>query len=147
VLKGKRPDYRFLLTQREKRVIKNLNKAYRERWRKAPTMDVDLVYYLGDNEHRKCWSATSGRIPTLRMAGGLMWGVKENRFLTGREKLGSRGFPITPKTASQMKVTELPLADVKRCSLIAGNCMHWSAVGIMQLISLSCFKLVAPGRP
>jgi len=134
---------RYLLTERERKVIKTLNKDYRRRFSKDPREDKELVYYLGDNATRKCWSGVSKKLPTLRMAGGLMWYVCENRFMTGREKLASLGFPITEKSAKMMGVTQLQVTDPKRCSKIAGNCMHWSCIGIVQLTALASFKLVS----
>lgn len=142
VRKDQKPDYSYLLTAREKRVVKALNAEYTKRFNQNPENDEDLVYYLGDNEGRKCWSAVSGKIPTLRMAGGLTWSVKRKRFLTGREKLGTLGFPITPGTAKALKVHQLPVTDVKRCSQIAGNCMHWTSIGVIQLIALVSIKSV-----
>lgn len=84
----------------------------------------------------------SGRIPTLRCSGGLTWSVYFNRFLTGREKLGTLGFPITPQVASAMGVPEIPLLDIKRCSMVAGNAMHWGCVGVVQLAALVSYKQI-----
>lgn len=143
VRKDKPMDYSFLLTKREKGVIRTLNKEYQKRWGMAPTTDRDLVYYLGDNAVRRCWSACSGKLPTLRMAGGLLWSPQRKRFMTEREKLGSLGFPVTGRIARNMKVSELPLSDVKRCSQIAGNCMHFTTIGIVQLVALVSFRFSA----
>lgn len=133
-------DLTYLLTPRERRVILTLNKEYRDRFCASPQRNLDLVYYLGDNADRRCWSATSNKIPTLRMAGGLTWSVSKKRFLTGREKLGTLGFPVAPACAHAMGVCELPVLDPKRCSKISGNCMHWSCIGVVQMIALICFK-------
>lgn len=81
-----------------------------------------------------------GEVPTLRMAGGLTWSVKNRRFMTGREKLGMLGFPVTPLTAAALSVRELPVADPERCSMVAGNCMHWSSIGVIQLVALVSFR-------
>lgn len=140
VLQSKRPDLSRLLTQREKQVIKTLNQEYRRRWKRNPQEDQDLVYYLGDNAKRKCWSAVSGRIPTLRMSGGLTWSVHRKRFLTGREKLGTLGFPVTPSIAKKLKVSTLPVLDVARANSVAGNCMHFTQAAIIQLAALSSYS-------
>ena len=131
---------KYLLTKREKEVLQKLKKDYKKRYGEDPEKDPDLVIYLGDSAERRSWSAASGRIPTLRMSGGLMWGVQLSRFLTGREKLASLGIPVTSKIARKMRVKELPLTDIKRCSKIAGNCMHWSSIGVIQLIALVSFR-------
>lgn len=131
---------KYLLTKREKEVLQKLKKDYKKRYGEDPEKDPDLVIYLGDSAERRSWSAASGRIPTLRMSGGLMWGVQLSRFLTGREKLATLGFPVTSKIARKMRVKVLPLTDIKRCSKIAGNCMHWSSIGVIQLIALVSFR-------
>ena len=43
-------------------------KEYR-RWKRDPMTDQNLVYYLGDNTARKCWSAVPCPVLTLRIAG------------------------------------------------------------------------------
>ena len=133
----------YLLTRREKAVIVTLNKEYRRRFRGNPHLNPNLVYHLGDNAQRKCWSAVSGKIPTLRRSGGITWSVSLRRPMTGREKLLSLGFPVSPQTAQNMNVPELPALDVKRCSMIAGNAMAWPSVGLVQLVALTSFALVA----
>lgn len=70
-----------------------------------------------------------------------MWGVWQGRFLTGREKLASLGFPVTPAISRSLHVRELPLKDTKRCSMVAGNCMHLTTVGLIQLVALASFHL------
>lgn len=129
------------MTKREKKVIKDLNAEFRKRWKRDPHKDPNLVYYLGDNASRKCWSATSGKIPTLRMSGGLMWNVSKSRMMTGREKLLSLGFPVSQSTAESMRVPILPCRDVKRCGSIAGNAMNWNSIAVVQLVALISFKL------
>ena len=74
------------------------------------------------------------------MAGGYLWSTSRNRIMTGREKLLTLGFPVTVSTAESMQVPPLPVRDVKRCGMIAGNAMNWNSVGVAQLIALSCFK-------
>ena len=122
-------------------MIKDLNKEYRKRWKRNPQQDKNLIYYLGDNASRKCWSGTSGKNPTLRMAGGLMWNVSKSRIMTGKEKLLSLGFPVNLSTAESMKVPLLPCKDVKRCGSIAGNAMNWNSIAVVQLVALVSFKL------
>ena len=74
------------------------------------------------------------------MARGLMWNVSHQRWLTGRDKLASLGYPVTPETSAAMGVPELPIRDVKRASAVAGNAMCFASVGVVQLIALTCYK-------
>lgn len=137
------PNMHSLLTAREKNVIKVLNKDYRRRWRHAPAANRNLIYYPGDNPKRRCWSACSGKIPTLRMSGGLMWSVSRSRIMTGKEKLLSLGFPCTEGTARAMGTPLLACKDVKRCGSIAGNAMNFNSVAVIELVALSSFKLAS----
>ena len=130
----------YLLNTREQQVVKELGDEYQRRHEKAPETDPDLMYHLGNSSTYRCWSAASGRLPTLRRGGGLMWSPKYRRIMTGREKLASLGFPVTSDSASAMRVPEWPVTDAKRAGAIAGNCMHWNSVGVAQLVALCSFK-------
>ncbi|CAJ1404524.1 unnamed protein product [Effrenium voratum] len=142
-VRGK-PNIVALLTDRERRVISGLSKEYKARFNEKAETNSNLVIYLGDNECRRCWSAVSGKIPTLRCGGGLLWNPHLKRFMTGREKLSSLGFPVCQASSSAMSVPPLPVLDVKRCSLIAGNAMNFSSVGVVQLVALCSFKIRLP---
>jgi hypothetical protein len=144
VREGEQPDLFYLLTDREKKGVRDYGKAYKKRFKRKPELDKNLFVYLGDNPtNRLTWSAVSKKIPTLRMSGGKMWNMKARRWLTGREKLSSLGFPVTDDVASTMGVPPLPVRDTKRASSVAGNAMNFSSVAIMQLISLVCFRKVS----
>jgi hypothetical protein len=76
-------------------------KVYKTRFKKDPMKDPNLIVYLGDNfAARKTWSAISGRLPTMRMSGGKLWSISRRRWLTGREKMASLGFPVSEATAN-----------------------------------------------
>lgn len=134
------PSFKYLLTNRERHAETVLRAIYKKRYRVRAESNPNLFLYLGDNPDRRTWSACSGRLPTLRMAGGLVWNVTQKRWLTGREKLASLGFPVTPETSSAMGVPPLPVKDVKRAGAIAGNAMCFATVGVVQLIALACYK-------
>ena len=140
VQRGKRADLTYLLHERERGVIKQLCKDYKQRFKLDPHKDPNFLIHLGDNPARRSWSAVSGRIPTLRKGGGLTWSVPLRRFLTGREKLATLGFPVTSTVAAAMNVPPVPVLDLKRCSLVAGNAMHLSCVGIVQLVALCSYS-------
>ena len=131
-----------LLNEREKGVIKTLQKEHKQRVSRAASRNENLVAYLGDNAERRTWSATSGRIPTFRMSGGKHWHFASKRILTGREKLATLGFPVDSETARARGVPVLPVACPKRASAVAGNCMHLGTVAVMQLLGLCCFKRI-----
>lgn len=132
----------YLLTKRERGCISAFKKIYKKTFTgHAAQSDKNLFMYLGDNtSNRLTWSATSGRIPTLRMSGGRMWSEHAKRWMTGRDKLSSLGFPVTPEVSESMGVPELPVRDIKRASSIAGNAMHFASVTVVQLLALACFK-------
>ncbi|CAE8608932.1 unnamed protein product [Polarella glacialis] len=141
VPRGGSPDLRYLLTKREKICISQACRIYKFRFRRDPNKDKNLFLYLGDNvSNRLTWSAVSKRIPTLRMSGGKTWHVMSRRWLTGREKLASLGFPVTASAADSMGMPELPVRDTKRASAISGNCMHFSTVAVVQFVALVCYK-------
>lgn len=131
--------YFALLTSREKLAVRKLNRIYRKRYHKPPDSNPELFYYLGDNpDNRITWSATSNRLPTFRVGRGLRWHVPSSRFLTGREKLSTLGFPLDACTAASMGVPELPVRCTKRASCLAGNAMHWQLSMSMIILLLTC---------
>ena len=129
----------WALTAREAAVAAALDEKYRERYGQDPAQDPNLIYHLGDSTRYCNWSGCSGRLPTLRKSSGIMWSPCLQRAMTSREKLASLGFPVTRETAGAMQVPQLPVLDVARASKVAGNCMHWTAVGVAQLVALCCF--------
>ncbi|CAE7804105.1 unnamed protein product [Symbiodinium sp. CCMP2456] len=133
-------DCSFILNAREKKVVAELDKEYRKRYNADPNLDANLVYHLGDSAAYRTWSAPSNSVPTLKRSSGLLWSPKRKRCMTSRELLATLGFPVTKATARAMMVPELPILDSNRASRIAGNAMHWSSVGVVQLVALSCFR-------
>ena len=87
--------------------------------------------------YRRLWCKTVGRVGT-----GKHWCCSRHRWLTGRQKLGTLGFPISNEVAQSMGVPPVPVRCTKRAEHVAGNAMHFSNVAIMQLIALSCFAQV-----
>lgn len=132
-----------LLLTREKKVVSHLMQKYRNLWRRDPKKDKDLFMYLGDNpRNRVTWTAVSRKISTFRVGCGKHWHCASNRWLTGREKLACLGYPVTPDAAHAMGCPVLPIRCTKRASQLAGNCMHFNNVAVMQLLCLSCFQKV-----
>lgn len=131
-----------LLNDREKDVINTLCRHYQNIHRKNPKNDPNLFIFLGDNPTRKCWTGTSKKLPTFRRNSGKFWGVRHKRWLTPREKLSVLGFPVTPYAATAMGVPMLGMSDTRRAAHIAGNSMHFSSVGVVELVALCSFKLV-----
>ena len=133
-------DLSYLLNAREKQQIRYATKYYKKcTGGKDVSRNKNILLYLGDNfKNRKIWSFRSGKIPTLRMSYGKMWSFHLKRWLVGREKLASLGFPVTQETAESMGAPVVPVMDAKRASAIAGNCMAFPTVGVVQMIVLSC---------
>jgi hypothetical protein len=69
------------MTKREKHAIRYIKNLYVKRYGKDPHANRNLVAFLGDNPEKfLCWSAPSGKIPTLRMNCGKMYIVSKNRW-------------------------------------------------------------------
>ena len=127
---------------REKKAVNTLKRKYQKLTGQDPESDKDLFFYLGDNpKNRTTWSATSKRIPTFRVGRGKHWNCAGHRWLTGREKLATLGFPVEPASAEAMGVPVVPVRCTKRAEHLAGNAMHFSNVAVMQLLAMSCFAL------
>ena len=72
----------YLLNKRENGAVRYVKKLYRKRYKREASDDKDLVVFLGDNPRKfLCWSASSNRVPTLRMNTGKMFIVSKNRWL------------------------------------------------------------------
>ena len=56
--------------------------------------------------------------------------------------MATLGWPVTPETSAAMGVHEVPILDIRRCSMVSGNAMHWGCIGVVQLVALVCFKPV-----
>ena len=136
-------DLTYLLSQREKRSLNFSKKLYKAMFKKPADEDEDLVVFLGDDQsNRRTWSASSRRIPTLRMNTGKLWHVKSRRWYIGRERLAMQGFPVTPDAALAMGVPILPVRDQKRAASVSGNAMHLSSISVIEFVASACHKSV-----
>ena len=128
-------------------MIKQLFNKRLRRFGSSASQGPDLILHLGDSAARGSWSAVSGRIPTFRTGGGKFWVANKNRWLTGREKMCALGLPVTVETAAAMGVPLLQVNDTSRAHAVSGNSMHFSTVGVIQLVALSCFAKVETAYP
>ena len=138
-----RTDMTYLLTDREKAAIAELDHKYEQLYPgSSPRADPDLVYFLGDNpwSWSPTWSATSRKIPTFRLNDGLYWFPAHKRPMCGKDKLSALGMPVEPSFCEQMGVKPVGIQDSHRASLLAGNAMHFMTVATVQLVGLSCFR-------
>ena len=136
-------DLRSLLTLREQSAVKMLSKIFRKRFGRNTSDSPNLIANLQDNPaNRLTWSATSSRIPTLRLSRSKFWHFASKRWLTAREKLATLGFPVDEATAASMGVPLVPVSCTKQAAAVAGNCMSLAAVTVVQLVGLCCFELV-----
>ena len=79
----------YLLNQRERSALRQLNASYKDRFKQDPCQDEDLCYFLGDDPSwSQTWSATSRKIPTLRRNSccGKLWFPAAKRWMTAAEK-------------------------------------------------------------
>lgn len=141
VMPGNKVDLKHLLLPREKGVIRTLCKDYRTRFKRSAQLDENLFIHLGDNVSRKCWSATSGKIPTFRTSAGKMYNVAWRRWLTGREKMAALGFPISLQVSEAMGVPTLCMSDTRRANHVSGNSMHFASIGVVQMVALAVFAV------
>lgn len=135
-------DLSYLLNEREQGAVCSYESAYEERFGCPAASDPDLVLFLGDSGGKwKTWSAASGSIPTFRRNSktGLFWSSYLKRFLVACEKLACLAWPVTPAMSRSMCCGPVPGQDILRCSALLGNAMHFTTVGVAQLIALGCF--------
>lgn len=144
---GRRLGVKKILNKREKAAVAWLDNVYKKKTKRSPESDPNLVYFLGDNPwNRIVWSATSGKLPTLRMNRGILWIPHRSRFLTSRERLASMGFPVSLEMAQAMGTMEVPIKDINRASSVAGNAMHFGVVGLVQMTALASYRLTGSER-
>lgn len=136
----------YILNPRERRVVKELDNAYRKKFTKQdPRSSPDNVYFLGDNpSFSKTWSCHSGKLPTFRRNMGFYYQRSTGKVMTSTDKLTALGWPTTKEVASSMLTSVLGTVDPKRAELMAGNAMHLSNVAIVVLVSLVCFTKKTP---
>ncbi|CAE7496201.1 unnamed protein product [Symbiodinium necroappetens] len=79
----------YLLSPREREVMTRLDQTYERFYGVPPSMQPDLVYFLGDSAERQNWSAKSGKLPTFRRNAvtGKYWYPAARRWLTNPEKM------------------------------------------------------------
>ena len=132
-----------LLNLREAKGVKYCIQRYKDKIGSNPHNDDDLFIFLGDTPSKRlCWTAKSRKLPTYRRNGGKMYHVRSQSWLTPREKLASLGFPITQGTAMSMGVPVIGVKDGLRATSVAGNSFHFATAACVQLIVLSCYRMV-----
>ena len=139
---GSEWDLTPLLLPRELQALREYEAQYMMRYGTPAASDRDLVVFLADNpKSRLTWSACSKAIPTQRLnsATGKYWAPALRRWLVGRERLAAMGWPVTEAACSAMSCPIIPTRDILRCSLLAGNAMHFNTVSLAQLLALGCF--------
>lgn len=131
---------RYLLNDREKCIVAELDSKYSEEFGVPAASNPDLVYFLGDNPAwSTTWSAYSGRVPTFRTNDGFYWYPAFKRFMVARDKLSALCMPVCPAFCDQLGVPPLGIRDAKRASQLVGNCMNFLNVTLVQFVALSCF--------
>ena len=134
-------DLRYLLTSRERVALDEYILKYFERTGRAAESDEDLFVFLGDNPSYSLTWSLNGKLPTYRMnsRSGLLWNCKHKRWLTGKERLCSLGWPVLPNMSERMECPQVGSLDVKRATDLAGNSMHMFNCGVVQAIALAAF--------
>ena len=139
VLQPRNMDLRYLLNDREARVLDAACREYETRFHADPYADANFVIFLGDNpEYSYTWSAVTMRIPTLRLNDGKLYFPFFRRWMVASERLACLGFPVRTRLSEAMGVPPLLIRDERRASQLAGNCMMLPCVAIAQMIGLAC---------
>ena len=136
-------DFRYLLTEREKRALQSYESSYLREFGEEAHLNPNLVVFLGDNGSTwKTWSAKSNQISTFRKNSktGLYWSPHLQRFMVAREKLAALAWPVTGTMAKAMCCGQIPSQDIHRAADLAGNAMHFTTVAVAQLLALACFR-------
>lgn len=130
----------YLLTDRELFLVYQLDLVFAQRFKELPMNDENIFYFLGDRfEHSLTWSA-HGRIPCYRKNPARYLHRQSMRFLTGRDKLASLGWPVTDQLATNLLTTKTPSIENDRSDFLAGNSMHLANASTILLIGLCCFS-------
>ena len=131
----------YLLTPREKAALAEYELEYWVRHQSNMMWDEDMFVFLGDNPSYSLTWSFYGKLPTYRMnsRSSILWNAKHKRWLTGKERLCSLGWPVIQSVADSMDCPMIPALDVKRSSDLAGNGMHMLNTGAIQCIALACF--------
>ncbi|CAE8646942.1 unnamed protein product [Polarella glacialis] len=139
-------DLTYLLNKRELTCIDDFKSKYAELYPGTSAEDdPDLVCFLGDSTgNRYTWSGTSGKISTFRLNAktGKYFLPHCKRWLTAGDRLGAMGFPVSQNVAEAMGVPQIPILDAARAGDLAGNAMHFNNAAIVQLVAMSCFRLL-----
>ena len=136
-------DFRYLLTEREKRALQSYESSYPREFGEEAHLNPNLVVFLGDNGSTwKTWSAKSNQISTFRKKSktGLYWSPHLQRFMVARQKLAALAWPVTGTMAKAMCCGQIPSQDIHRAADLAGNAMHFTTVAVAQLLALACFR-------
>ena len=130
----------YLLNDREKQLVRQLDMDYFLRWGQDPASDPNLCYFLGDRyEFSRTWSAISRAIPTYRKNTGKFIFRQKMVFLSQKDKLASLGWPVSSECAEAMGTAPLPALDPARADIMAGNSMHFTCAAVVLLLGLTCF--------
>eukprot|EP00438_Fugacium_kawagutii_P023382 Skav217039 [mRNA] locus=scaffold3292:28403:29146:+ [translate_table: standard] len=134
-------DLSYILNEREQNALTDYETAYFQRFGFTAANDEDLFVFLGDDPAYSLTWSIYGRLPTYRMNSrhSILWSCKHKRWVTGKERLASLGWPVHPNLASAMECPQTPALDVKRSADLAGNSMHLLNCGVVQAIALSAF--------
>ncbi|CAE8720142.1 unnamed protein product [Polarella glacialis] len=139
-------DLTYLLNKRELTCIDDFKSKYAELYPGTSAEDdPDLVCFLGDSTgNRYTWSGASGKISTFRLNAktGKYFLPHCKRWLTAGDRLGAMGFPVRQNVAEAMGVPQIPILDAARAGDLAGNAMHINNAAIVQLVAMSCFRLL-----
>jgi len=134
------PDWRYLLSDSQKRRCLDYLALWREQKGTPPEEDPACIFNLRqDPRCRPNWTCRHGALPTITRSGGLLWSPMRKRWLLVAEVACAMGFPCQ----SEMASAALLPADCTDYSISQiGNSMHTACVGSVIAATLSCIAPV-----
>ncbi len=134
-------DLFYTLSFNERAYVDRLNTLYMLKFGKRPETDQDLVYNLADNPvDRTSWSATSGKIPTLRRNSNRLYFPFHRRCLTRTERLALMGYPSHRALADACGSVEVTSMTGSEQAFLLGNAMHMPCATMIFTIGCACVK-------
>ena len=128
---------RYLLTPSELNHLQQYEANWLSRTGVCAHHDMDAFFNLQDNPEKFVSWSINGKLPAFRRSQGKVWHACSKRWLTGKEKLASLGFPVF-RSMAEAAGCPLFAVDVDNdAGAMAGNAWHLHNAGLVLLAALS----------
>ena len=137
----------YLLNERERHLVRQLDLCYKENWQEQPDANPQLVYFLGDRyEYSKTWSACSSALPTFRKNNAKYLHRASMSFYTDQEKMAALGWPVRPDIARALFIQVWGNVWQFNAFVCGGNCFYGCCLLLWQGWVVICFEMPHSGR-